>query len=289
MSPAARAACAIVVAGLAAGLGVSGCATRPPPAPEAEKPPAAAEPALDGIHRGLGPMETLWHLRAGLNVAALSCEGHGGAALAGDYNGWLQREGVVLRQAYDAKVAWAKAEAGVGWQQFLDRHMTRLYNHFAWPPAQPAFCREAAAVLRAALAPGGGGAVAMAGPALRRIDAPIVAALRGPSGAARDVAAVPPARTGRGMAMGAGSLGAAPAGWTIQLGAFTGQRAAEAAWALIAGRSAAIAGFRPHYEPVPGRAPLVRLRVGGLSDRGQAVALCAHAAAVGFECLPVMP
>jgi cell division septation protein DedD len=279
-----------------AGLLAWGCATRPPAdAPVADAAPAA--PDLAEIHRGLGPLETLWHLRAGLNVAALSCQGQGGAALVADYNALLQRERAILGQAYEAKVAAARAQAGAGWQRHLDEHMTRLYNHFAWPPAQPAFCREAGLVARAAQAPGDGGILGFAGPALARIDAPIVATARGApfmasaapvsglgSGLGSGLTA---ARTARGRAAAPMALGAVPAGWKIQLGAFSGRGAAEAAWRSVKARSAAIGAFSPHFEPVPGQARLVRLRIGGLTDRGQAISLCAHAAAAGFDCIPV--
>jgi cell division septation protein DedD len=76
------------------------------------------------------------------------------------------------------------------------------------------------------------------------------------------------------------------AGWRIQLGAFTGKPAAEAAWADVKGRSAQLGALTPYFEPVPGK-PLVRLQVKGVESRDQAIQLCAHAAAAGFDCMPI--
>jgi hypothetical protein len=77
--------------------------------------------------------------------------------------------------------------------------------------------------------------------------------------------------------------------WRVQLGAFTGRKAAEEAWTQIAARSAEIAQLAPRYEPVPGNAGLVRLQVAANGGRERALALCALASAGGFDCLPLKP
>ena len=48
------------------------------------------------------------------------------------------------------------------------------------------------------------------------------------------------------------------------------------------------ADFEPAYEETPdGR--LVRVRIGPVTDRSTAIALCAAAAGAGLDCLPVPP
>ncbi|MGC6327953.1 SPOR domain-containing protein [Rhizorhabdus sp. FW153] len=76
--------------------------------------------------------------------------------------------------------------------------------------------------------------------------------------------------------------------WSIQLGAYSGDRAARDAWARIRQRMTAANDFAPDYEAVPA-SPLVRIRIGPITDRNQAIALCAAAAGAGLDCLPVAP
>jgi hypothetical protein len=83
--------------------------------------------------------EALWHLRAGLNVAALSCRGRGRAAVAGAYGRLLSRHRAVLDAAYRAE----QDRYGVAG---LDHHQTRLYNRFANQRSPERFCAVAANV-----------------------------------------------------------------------------------------------------------------------------------------------
>jgi len=76
--------------------------------------------------------------------------------------------------------------------------------------------------------------------------------------------------------------------WRIQLGAYSGDRAARDAWGRIRSRMKVATDFEPRYEDVP-KSALVRIRVGPVSDKGQAIALCAAAAGAGLDCLPVPP
>ncbi len=271
---------------------VGGCASTP--VAERPAPDAGAQPTLAPINRDLSDIETLWHLRAALNVAALSCASRSGDAVVRDYNSLLSQRKSQLMAAYQAKVAAYKSKAGGGWQRALDNHMTQLYNHFAWPPAQAEFCRVSAEVVKGALAQPPDALTGYAALSLPRIDAPILATQPGaPRLAARSAA--PAARVSAPSATMATApsagpparLGALPADWRIQVGAYTGQATASAAWALLKARSAALALYVPHYEPVPGRPGLVRLQLAGVKDRADAVVLCAQAAAAGFDCIPV--
>ncbi|CAN5526692.1 hypothetical protein BH09PSE4_BH09PSE4_00740 [soil metagenome] len=143
---------------------LAGCATHPrtvafapPVAPAAAPigPPAGAAPNLqiparlaDGSfatpNRGLSGAAALWHLRTGLNVAALACRGPDEAALVAGYNRFLA--------AYRPQLAAAERSVAVGHATISahDAAMTRLYNYWAQPPAQAGFCAAAAHVIAGA-------------------------------------------------------------------------------------------------------------------------------------------
>ncbi|USI73309.1 hypothetical protein [Sphingomonas morindae] len=149
-------------------LALGGCARqRPAPSEAPAPPPPAASPrpevppayagilvppkSADGryatINSGLDPVEAQWHVRAALNVAALSCRA---PALVADYNRLLAVQKAPLRAAN------AAAMRNHGGGAAYDGFMTRLYNYFALPAAKPSFCAAAApiAAQAAALAPG---------------------------------------------------------------------------------------------------------------------------------------
>lgn len=243
------------------------------PAPEPSRPAPAPAP-LSPIHQNLDPLETVWHVRAGLNVAALSCAQRVGPGIVTDYNAFLKAKKELLTQAYNALSDEYRAKGG-NWQRALDTDMTKLYNHFASPDAQAGFCDAAAVEVKRAIAASPDERQAWAETTLATLDKPFTTPQQV---ATRAVA--------RGlMAMPAASP-AIPAGWRIQLGAFGTQQAAEKAWADVKSRSTELSGLTPHFEPVPGK-PLVRLQVKGVDSRAEAITLCAHAAAANFDCIPV--
>lgn len=253
---------------------LAACATRTAPAPPPPRPAPAPAP-LSPIHQNITPLEQSFHLRAGLNVAALSCVQQSGATIITDYNRFLAAKKPQLATAYEAKAARYRAEGG-NWQRALDTDMTRLYNHFAAPAAQAEFCRRAAAEVKQAIAMDPEGFVSWAEGALARLDAPFAA----PAPVMMAARAAPLSATTAPTPL--------PAGWRIQLGAFASQTAANDAWRQVQQRSPTMAGMQPYFEPVPGK-PLVRLQVKGVASRQDAIALCAHAAAAGFDCIPVAP
>jgi hypothetical protein len=87
--------------------------------------------------------EDLWHLRIGLNVAALSCRGRGREPVAGAYRQVLSRHASLLKAAYDGE------QKRYG-QSGYDSHATKLYNRFANQRSAARFCSEAARVARRA-------------------------------------------------------------------------------------------------------------------------------------------
>lgn len=110
------------------------CATRH----EAPRSAAAAANRQPGRAQSGSPSEAVWHLRAGLNVAALSCRGRGRTSVVGGYSRMLSRHRALLAQSY----AVEQRRHGAG----LDRHQTQLYNRFSNQRSPERFCRNAAAV-----------------------------------------------------------------------------------------------------------------------------------------------
>ncbi len=130
-------------------------------APPVRQLPAAAKPVrfsdhpLAPINRNISNGEALWHVRAGLNVAALSCRGQGRTAVAPAYNRLVTAQRTAFETAQHQEEAVFKS-SGVNWQRTFDQHQTRLYNFFANPKAVPQLCRSAATIAQtfAAMSPG---------------------------------------------------------------------------------------------------------------------------------------
>ena len=256
------------------------------------KPDASGNYAT--VNSGAGAQESLWHLRAAFNVAALSCREN--AALASSYNGFIGRNKAVLALAYADERA-RLGEAG------LDQHSTRVYNFFAQPQPQRAFCRAVATELTAVATIPPNTLASGANAALARVEAPFTDFYRGYNRylgqLARWEASPNKAGPAASLALG-GSDGAGAAElekiipnvptlekWSIQIGAFTGRAAAESAWEQARGQAPGLARYTPRYEAVPGNPALVRLRLGAEDDRDGAVRLCAAAATGGFDCIAV--
>lgn len=282
----------------------AGCAHRAkPPAPSATapmapqpRPPAGAaaglslpEPDAAGrfatVNSGIGDKEALWHVRSALNVAALGCRQEG--ALVRNYNQFLTQRKATLATAYASESGHRSGAA-------LDQHMTRLYNFFAQPPAQAEFCHVAGVEAARIVSVPPADLPHHAPGALARLEAPFLDFYRAYAAYRRDLAAwQADPRAAR------VSLAAAPArapvivpedtgeNWRIQIGAFTGRAAAEAAWERARVRAPGLASYKPHYEKVPARPELVRVQLGSASDRAGALRLCAAAAAGGFDCIPL--
>lgn len=90
------------------------------------------------------PGEAVWHLRAGLNVAALSCRGGGRDQVAGAYSRLLGHHRTLLAAAYASE----QRRYGGG----LDRHLTQVYNRFALQRSPDEFCSAASDVANRAAA-----------------------------------------------------------------------------------------------------------------------------------------
>jgi hypothetical protein len=121
-------------------LALAGCANdRSTPLAKAPQQRAPqVQPQRAPSHAVAEPGEAVWHLRAGLNVAALSCRGRGRTGVASGYSKLLSRHRSLLAAAY----AGEQRRYGKG----LDRHLTQIYNRFAYQPSPAKFCTNAAAV-----------------------------------------------------------------------------------------------------------------------------------------------
>lgn len=138
---------------------------KPPPAPRPlllpPQPPAGVDPAYqlpekDSTGRfltpnvGIGPLEMLFNVRSALNVAALSCVTSANTAPRDGYNRFLKLHKTVLANANTAINAKYRREHGSAGLRVRDSRMTKLYNHYAYPPVKGAFCAKTARYLAAA-------------------------------------------------------------------------------------------------------------------------------------------
>jgi cell division septation protein DedD len=306
---------------------LAGCAHNSrPEASRAPAPVAAAEPrppagAAKGlslpspddqgryatINSGITDKEAIWHFRAALNVAALSCTDQ---SIRDNYNQLLKSRKAVFASAYAGETARLRGSA-------LDQHQTRLYNFFAQPPAKIGFCRAADAEASQAVSVSAAEFPAYAVKALDRLEAPMIAfyaaydryrhelaqwkanprkpasvmtAAAEPKPAVahkKDSAAVKVAAVSPAPLLARRKDSDASNDWRVQIGAFSGQPAAEAALKRARERVPGMASLKPSFEPVPGRPSLVRLQLAMTDGRDSAQKLCASAAANGVNCLPV--
>lgn len=134
---------------LAVTLVVAGCAGKPERMAVEPRPVAAVAPqppALTPINAGLSPAAALWHLRAGLNVAALACRGPEAEAIVSGYNALLAGHGPTLRAAEATYAAEYQAQGG-DWRDRYDDAQTRLYNFWSQARGRAGLCEAAGAAL----------------------------------------------------------------------------------------------------------------------------------------------
>ena len=157
--------CALI---LILAVALSACASRPMPAvavalsppipvPVAVPMPAGAYPGMpvptlldDGGYAtpnvNLSVAGAVWHLRAGLNFAALGCRGPEEASIIASYNALLAAQKPVLASAEKMLIAEYRVAGGDA-RDAYDDAMTRLYNYYALAPARPALCATAERLL----------------------------------------------------------------------------------------------------------------------------------------------
>lgn len=181
---------------LTAALALAGCVAKTPPPPVVTRvapPPLVAPPRpqipagtattyaappRDSYGRyvtpngGLDGEETLWHLRMGLNVAALSCyDATDGVNAA--YSQFLTLHKTRLAKANTAMDAlWSNRAGKKEAKTARDNHSVEVYNFFALPTVTPVFCAAATGVLARANALPSSGLDEFASVGLAELEAP---------------------------------------------------------------------------------------------------------------------
>jgi hypothetical protein len=132
--------------------------------------PMGADGLRESVNRKISPAQTTWNLRSGYNVAALNCRNPKHAEILVNYRAFLKAHVKTLK-ATNAKVdAEWRARYGAGFVRPREKYMTEVYNHFAVPPVQPAFCDAALAMSKDAKAVKSANLSAFAATALPSIE-----------------------------------------------------------------------------------------------------------------------
>ncbi len=137
-------------------LVLAGCTAKTPP-PQAEivnipspipdNVPLVEAPPPPPVLINQSKGEDLWHLRSGLNVAVLLCQGPDNLAMVAAYNRALTAHKGLLSEAAQIEVDHFKSKGGKKWQDAYDDHMTRIYNAYSGTLTRELFCPKAKVIL----------------------------------------------------------------------------------------------------------------------------------------------
>ena len=94
----------------------------------------------------------LWNMRAGLNVAALSCQFSPYLRTVGNYNAIIAHHSRELAAAYTVLEGYFRRVNGRNGPRLFDQYSTNTYNGFSTMEAQFGFCQMAARLGKEALA-----------------------------------------------------------------------------------------------------------------------------------------
>ena len=119
-------------AAIIAALLLASCAERAPYG----QPSAGNTPPVPFSPPPAPDYEALWHLRVGLNVAALMCSGGRRVPVHDEYGELLRLHRDMLAISYDYEVRRYGQDGN-------DRHQTQLYNRFSNQPDPARYCRTA--------------------------------------------------------------------------------------------------------------------------------------------------
>tara|TARA_Y100001947_G_scaffold152105_1_gene153234 strand:+ start:41 stop:829 length:789 start_codon:yes stop_codon:yes gene_type:complete len=114
-------------------------------------PMVAANGVRQTVNAGLTPAQTTWNLRSALNVAALNCQDPKYIGLVDNYGAFLKRNAKELSATNRALQSEFRQRYGSTYRDVQDSYMTQVYNYFALPPAQDAFCDVSFAISNEAL------------------------------------------------------------------------------------------------------------------------------------------
>lgn len=84
-----------------------------------------------------------WQMKIALNVAAIGCRGPEEGPLVAAYNMIIKNHTRTIQSTERAVIAQLNREMKVKGNSARDRLSTQLFNYFAQPPAQRAFCTKA--------------------------------------------------------------------------------------------------------------------------------------------------
>lgn len=119
----------------------------------------------------------LWNLRAGLNVAALSCQFSDFLRAVPNYNGLLAHHSGELAEAYTTLNNYYRRTLGAAkGQKAFDDYSTATYNNWSTLQAQRIFCQTASNVLKTALATPKGQLITVAQARMRELRNSLVPA-----------------------------------------------------------------------------------------------------------------
>lgn len=110
-------------------------------------PEVLADGSYDTPNRALSAAGNIWHLRSGLNFAALGCRGTQQATIVAGYNAMLSSQKSVLAGAERTLLVEYRNAGGADGRARYDDAMTRLYNYWSFSAARQALCTTAARVL----------------------------------------------------------------------------------------------------------------------------------------------
>ncbi len=103
-------------------------------------PRLGADGVRETVNANLTTAQTTWNLRSALNVAALNCLETQHAGILPNYKTFLQAHSRDLRTVNRALAREFREKHGSGYRDVQDSYMTQVYNYFALPPVQDAYC-----------------------------------------------------------------------------------------------------------------------------------------------------
>ena len=184
----------IIAAGLLAS--VAACSPKKPPAPPPPPPVAIVIPprplppgnaahtqilpgrGMDGhfvtANSAITGDRAFWQLKIGLNVAAIGCRGLEEATMVSAYNNIIKAHAKVIKSTEKTVISdLGKANRSNGIKE-RDRLSTQLFNYFAQPPAQRAFCARANEIAQLVSSEPTAQVIAQAPAYLSRLDQPFL-------------------------------------------------------------------------------------------------------------------
>ena len=109
-------------------------------------PRIGADGIRDTVNARLTPAQTTWNLRSALNVAALNCLDLKHTGILPNYKTFLKTHSRDLSSTNRALARQFRDKHGSGYRDVQDSYMTQVYNYFALPPVQDAYCDMALSI-----------------------------------------------------------------------------------------------------------------------------------------------